>query len=195
MNTDLYLPLIRCYSCGTVIATLFTRYQQLIAVGVSPENALNQIGAKRYCCRGLILNPPVLPAGSIVDDDIEALQHHLKRLFVEPPKAHGMNAVLPAMKTQVGIGYNNPQTTIQVTEAPKMIRVYSSTIGGIPNPPKERRPMTYEEIVQNLRNVKVPDEQILTMMREKGVTDENARQFSYFVKRGVGHPDFDAVHK
>ena len=46
---------IRCFSCGKPVAHLKEKYDEMINNGVKPKDALNKLGLKRYCCRGLFL--------------------------------------------------------------------------------------------------------------------------------------------
>ncbi len=44
---------IRCFTCGKPIGHLYEKYKKLIAEGVKPQKALDEVGLKRYCCRGV----------------------------------------------------------------------------------------------------------------------------------------------
>ncbi|MFA5406247.1 MAG: DNA-directed RNA polymerase subunit N [Candidatus Nanoarchaeia archaeon] len=44
---------IRCFTCGKPIGHLYEKYKELIKKGVKPQEALDQVGLKKYCCRGL----------------------------------------------------------------------------------------------------------------------------------------------
>jgi DNA-directed RNA polymerase subunit N len=46
---------IRCFTCGKVINHLHTPYTTMVESGVSKKDALDKIGAKRYCCRRMFL--------------------------------------------------------------------------------------------------------------------------------------------
>lgn len=46
---------IRCYSCGKITGNKWEPYKNMLANGVSPKNALDQLGLKRLCCRRIIL--------------------------------------------------------------------------------------------------------------------------------------------
>ncbi|RPA82873.1 DNA-directed RNA polymerase N/8 kDa subunit superfamily protein [Ascobolus immersus RN42] len=46
---------VRCFSCGKVIADLWERYLKLCEEGVPEGEAMDQVGAKRYCCRRMIM--------------------------------------------------------------------------------------------------------------------------------------------
>ncbi len=45
---------IRCYSCGKVIAPYHKKFEKLIKEGKTPEQALDEIGLDKYCCRRMI---------------------------------------------------------------------------------------------------------------------------------------------
>ena len=51
------LPPIRCVTCGKVLADKWKRYNQLIENGVKIEDALNQLGLRRPCCRIRLRSP------------------------------------------------------------------------------------------------------------------------------------------
>ena len=42
---------IRCFSCGTVIAHAYEDYTSKVQAGIDPQQALDEIGLHRYCCR------------------------------------------------------------------------------------------------------------------------------------------------
>lgn len=70
MNRNTILP-VRCISCGKILATLRlqNQYDYLLDQGFSPEEALDQLGINKYCCRTRILSPQVLPLGSYINDE------------------------------------------------------------------------------------------------------------------------------
>ena len=47
---------IRCFSCGTVIADRWGKYQELIESGKEIEEALDEIKLIRYCCRRMYVS-------------------------------------------------------------------------------------------------------------------------------------------
>ncbi len=55
------IPHIRCIECGKPIANLWNRYQKMLSQGIKPEQALNQVGLTRYCCRMWMQNPFKVP--------------------------------------------------------------------------------------------------------------------------------------
>jgi DNA-directed RNA polymerase I, II, and III subunit RPABC5 len=46
---------IRCFTCNKLIADKWNKYLDLIKSGDSEAEALNKLGFKRYCCRGMLL--------------------------------------------------------------------------------------------------------------------------------------------
>lgn len=46
---------IRCFTCGKVINHLHTPYTTMVENGMTKKEALDKIGAKRYCCRRMFL--------------------------------------------------------------------------------------------------------------------------------------------
>lgn len=46
---------VRCFSCGQVVADKFEKYVELLSEGKTPEQALDQLGVKKYCCRRMLL--------------------------------------------------------------------------------------------------------------------------------------------
>lgn len=47
---------IRCFSCGKLIAHVYEPYLEALEKGESPENAFNQLGIKRFCCKRMIVS-------------------------------------------------------------------------------------------------------------------------------------------
>ncbi|KIW11699.1 DNA-directed RNA polymerase I, II, and III subunit RPABC5 [Exophiala spinifera] len=46
---------IRCFSCGKVIADIWERYMKLLEEDVPDGEAMDRVGAKRYCCRRMLM--------------------------------------------------------------------------------------------------------------------------------------------
>ena len=47
---------IRCFTCGKVVSHLHKLYTNMVEnEGISKHDALDKIGAKRYCCRRMFL--------------------------------------------------------------------------------------------------------------------------------------------
>lgn len=47
---------IRCFSCGALLGDKYEKFNALVKKGVNPEDALDRLGVKRYCCRRMILS-------------------------------------------------------------------------------------------------------------------------------------------
>ena len=47
---------IRCFSCGAVIADRWDEYLRLLNDGKSSEEAMDEIGLERYCCRRMYVS-------------------------------------------------------------------------------------------------------------------------------------------
>jgi DNA-directed RNA polymerase subunit N len=47
---------IRCFTCGALIADKYQKYQQRVNNGEEPENVMNDLNIKRYCCRRMFLS-------------------------------------------------------------------------------------------------------------------------------------------
>ena len=67
---------IRCYSCGKVIANKWEAYKTHLEKGISKNDALAEVGMKRYCCRIMFmshveLTDNVLLYSEIKDTDSE----------------------------------------------------------------------------------------------------------------------------
>jgi DNA-directed RNA polymerases I, II, and III subunit RPABC5 len=47
---------VRCFSCGQVVADKYDEYVKLVTQEKkTPEDALNILGIKKYCCRRMLL--------------------------------------------------------------------------------------------------------------------------------------------
>jgi DNA-directed RNA polymerases I, II, and III subunit RPABC5 len=46
---------VRCYSCGKCIAHLYEPYKKLLDEDYTEAEALQAVGAVRYCCRRMLL--------------------------------------------------------------------------------------------------------------------------------------------
>ncbi len=47
---------IRCFTCGNVIGHLYNDYKEMVNSGMSPKEALDKLGVKRYCCRRMFIS-------------------------------------------------------------------------------------------------------------------------------------------
>ena len=76
---------VRCFSCGKVIAPLYPKFLELLKAGKSPEEAFNELGIDRYCCRRTIiahvdLYKDLLPFGGAINRP-ERLKKLVQRYF------------------------------------------------------------------------------------------------------------------
>lgn len=69
------LPPVRCVTCGKVLGNLWNDYQNKIQSGVSIEQALDELGLRRYCCRLRLRNP-----FKVVDRKVQK-QEDIDRMF------------------------------------------------------------------------------------------------------------------
>tara|TARA_Y100000310_G_scaffold305288_1_gene345279 strand:+ start:166 stop:363 length:198 start_codon:yes stop_codon:yes gene_type:complete len=46
---------IRCFSCGRPVAQLWEDYKTRVEKGEDPQEVLNSLGLKRYCCRSMFV--------------------------------------------------------------------------------------------------------------------------------------------
>lgn len=51
---------VRCYTCGKVIGDKGRAFDTLIERGKTPEQALDVLGLKRYCCRKFFISTPMM---------------------------------------------------------------------------------------------------------------------------------------
>ena len=47
---------IRCFSCGKQLGSLYEEFKKRVEKGEKPEKVMDDIGAKRYCCRRMIFS-------------------------------------------------------------------------------------------------------------------------------------------
>lgn len=46
---------VRCFTCGTVIASAYETYRDQVAEGTAPKAALDNVGLERFCCRRMLV--------------------------------------------------------------------------------------------------------------------------------------------
>jgi DNA-directed RNA polymerase subunit N len=46
---------VRCFTCGRVIASDYTKFTERVGKGEDPKEVLDSLGVDRYCCRRMIL--------------------------------------------------------------------------------------------------------------------------------------------
>jgi DNA-directed RNA polymerase subunit N len=47
---------VRCFTCGYPIARFWDEYKRRVSNGEQPEDVLDSLGIKRYCCRRMFLS-------------------------------------------------------------------------------------------------------------------------------------------
>lgn len=68
---------IRCFSCNKVVGNKWDSYCSLIQT-MSPGEALNRLGLRRYCCRRMILGHINLIDQVLEQPLIDMSQLHIK---------------------------------------------------------------------------------------------------------------------
>ncbi|MFQ6060129.1 MAG: DNA-directed RNA polymerase subunit N [Thermoplasmata archaeon] len=59
---------VRCFTCGSVVGSLWEDYHRRTQAGEDPKAVLDSLGVRRYCCRRMLLSnvdliDEVLPYG------------------------------------------------------------------------------------------------------------------------------------
>jgi DNA-directed RNA polymerase subunit N (RpoN/RPB10) len=101
------LPLwpVRCITCGLVLAGWRRNlYYQLLREGKSPQEAMNQIGVHRECCRARVSSLPQEPPGYLVptiEEEAAArvLQAQEEERLTQPPTSQPAQGVLQGMQS------------------------------------------------------------------------------------------------
>ena len=47
---------IRCFSCGKLIAHVYQPYKELLEKGETSEDAFEELGIRRFCCKRMIVS-------------------------------------------------------------------------------------------------------------------------------------------
>lgn len=47
---------VRCFTCGKVIGGMYQTYLKRVQLGEDPQQVLDDLGLKRYCCRRMIVS-------------------------------------------------------------------------------------------------------------------------------------------
>ena len=47
---------VRCFTCGTVVASAWEDYDAAIKSGSEPKKALDASGLERFCCRRMLVS-------------------------------------------------------------------------------------------------------------------------------------------
>ncbi len=100
MNYELF-P-VRCFSCGKVLGSYQTSYEDLINQGVEVGKAMDQLGIKRICCRTNVMNPiKISPAPLLVPPSHETL-------YYLPSNDDPTTSIIPLISTFETSGLNQP---------------------------------------------------------------------------------------
>lgn len=46
---------VRCFTCGKVVGGVYQTYLKRVQLGEDPQQVLDDLGLKRYCCRRMIV--------------------------------------------------------------------------------------------------------------------------------------------
>lgn len=46
---------VRCFTCGKVISDSYEAYVQRVEMGEEPDEILDSLDVKRYCCRKMLI--------------------------------------------------------------------------------------------------------------------------------------------
>ncbi|MCS7108313.1 MAG: DNA-directed RNA polymerase subunit N [Sulfolobales archaeon] len=47
---------VRCFTCGAVIGDKWDEFARKVSEGGKPDEVLDNLGIKRYCCRRMLLS-------------------------------------------------------------------------------------------------------------------------------------------
>ncbi len=47
---------VRCFTCGTVVASAHERFRDAVAAGTPTKEALDAPGLERFCCRRMLVS-------------------------------------------------------------------------------------------------------------------------------------------
>lgn len=61
----MFIP-VRCFTCGKVIGSAWEVFKKRADMGEEPDEVLDSLGLKRYCCRRMIVSH-----ADLIDDVIE----------------------------------------------------------------------------------------------------------------------------
>lgn len=98
MEPENILPPIRC-SCGKFLARKYRQYLALMHQGKTPEQALNELGIDKVCCRIEMFNPVILSLGGFVIPESLSTDY-----MIELPRSRDipkMPSLPPLVKTEV----------------------------------------------------------------------------------------------
>lgn len=47
---------VRCFTCAAVIGNMWTKYADLLRKGITPKDALDELGFDLICCRRMFIS-------------------------------------------------------------------------------------------------------------------------------------------
>jgi len=47
---------VRCFSCGSLVGDKWEEFARRVKEGEDPQNVLDALGMKRYCCRRMLIS-------------------------------------------------------------------------------------------------------------------------------------------
>jgi DNA-directed RNA polymerase subunit N len=47
---------VRCFTCGKLIGDVWEEFARRVKTGENPDEVLDSLGIKRYCCRRMLLS-------------------------------------------------------------------------------------------------------------------------------------------
>lgn len=59
---------VRCFSCGNVISEVYDEYISRLNNGDDPNDILNDLGIKKYCCRRMFISHRVEDGKELFED-------------------------------------------------------------------------------------------------------------------------------
>jgi DNA-directed RNA polymerase subunit N (RpoN/RPB10) len=87
------LPHIRCYTCNKLIGQYYDLFNELKSVGLTPEEAFEQLKIKKVCCRVRIANPAIISTAKYIeesdivpDEEEEELEEDLFQRTIQQEK-------------------------------------------------------------------------------------------------------------
>jgi DNA-directed RNA polymerase subunit N (RpoN/RPB10) len=127
MEPENVLPPIRC-SCGKFLAHKYRQYLSLVSSGKSPEQALNELGIDKICCRIEIFNPVILPLGGFVIPESLSTDY-----IIELPRSKDIPKLptlpLPSVRSEV---VERVPTTLPKITPPSPYKKVSIPLGRTP---------------------------------------------------------------
>lgn len=120
---------ISCYNCDRLLGHLQLPYESLIAQGYTPEDAMNQLNIKHYCCRMRVLSPAVIPLSQLPNNTKINLPLQERSSRLEPsgsniqlPRSTGLPSSLTAIrnaKNNTSVGTLPPRSSTAKISLPR----------------------------------------------------------------------------